>query len=243
MSTRPLPRETPSPTPPTAPSATPSQPPTPPNTSPTAIPNPVGRGHSLNPPLEVPSLYQGAFLETLYKGFSEDLCHGYLIQDTDIALAEGAPPGVPNLYRRHSCGEDGYELLTTVAPSEPAPGFSKETEGESLYFPTVQGFNADGTVATFKAPAKLTPQGSEEDVYQAYLHRDGELDLLSVLPDGEAVDTHASIGTALGDAGKRFFDSVDSAVSADGSRVFWSAEIKEPPTPVHVQGEAQLASL
>ena len=192
--------------------------------------------HSLNPPREVPSLYVGAFAESLYKGFSEDLCQAYLIQDTDIALEEGAPAGVPNLYRRHNCGEDRYELITTVAPTEPAPGFSRETEEASNYFPTIQGFNADGSAAAFKAPAKLVPEGSEEDVYQAYLHKGGALHLVSVLPDGEPADTHASIGTALDLAGKRVFDSVVGAVSEDGERVFWSAETKEPPTPVHSGG-------
>ena len=194
--------------------------------------------HSLNPPLEVPSLYVGAFAESHYKGFSEDLCQAYLIQDTDIALEEGAPAGVPNLYRRHNCGEEGYELLTTVAPTEPAPGFSRATEEASNYFPTVQGISADGSAAAFKAPAKLTAEGSEEDVYQAYLHKDGELHLLSVLPDGEAADTHASVGTALDVAGKRVFDSVVGAVSEDGSRAFWSAETEEPSLSVHVNGAA-----
>ena len=194
--------------------------------------------HSLNPPREVPSLYLGAFAESLYKGFSEDLCQAYLIQDTDIALEAGAPAGVPNLYRRHNCGEDRYELITTVAPTEPAPGFSRELELESRYFPTLQGFNADGSVAAFKAPAKLTPEGSEEDIYQAYLHKGGALHLVSVLPDGEAADTHASVGTALGTAGKRFFDSVVGAVSGDAERVFWSAETGEPSFPVHELGAA-----
>ena len=194
--------------------------------------------HSLNPPREVPSLYLGAFAESLYKGFSEDLCQAYLIQDTDIALEAGAPAGVPNLYRRHNCGEDRYELITTVAPTEPAPGFSRELELESRYFPTIQGFSADGSAAAFKAPAKLAPEGSEEDIYQAYLHKDGELYLVSVLPDGKAADTHASVGTALGSAGKRVFDSVVGAVSEDGERVFWSAETDEPSTPVHGGGAA-----
>ena len=129
-------------------------------------------------------------------------------------------------------------MITTVAPTEPPPGFSRATELESFYFPTLQGFSADGSASAFKAPAKLTPEGSEEDIYQAYLHKGGELHLVSVLPNGEAADTHASVGTALGPAGKRFFDSVNGALSEDGERVFWSAETGEPPLSVHINGAA-----
>lgn len=191
---------------------------------------------SLTPPREGISLYAAPYFN-FFAGFSEDLCSAWFVQDTDLALVPGASPGVPNLYRRRNCGEEGYELLTTAAPNEPAPGFGKESEGnDSRYYPTIQGFSDDGTTSAFKAPAKLTPEASEADIYQTYLNREGALHLVSVLPKGDAAKTHSSVGTALGNAGTRFFDSVDGAVSDDGSRVFWSAEIDEPPLSPHTAG-------
>ena len=188
--------------------------------------------HSINPPQEGPPL-SGVMTESIYKGFSEDLCSAWLIQNTDVAMAEGAPPGVPNLYRRTNCGEEGYELLTTVPP----PGFDK-SEIVGAYWPSTQGFSADGTCSVFKAPAKLTPDANEGDIFQVYLHSSNllfpsQLRLVSVLPGGEAVPTHASIGTSLNQARKRLYDSVAGAVSADCSRVFWSAEVKEPSEGIH----------
>ena len=191
--------------------------------------------HSVNPPTEGPSLYGGLFAETPFKGFSEDLCSAWFLQYTDLALVAGAPAGVESLYRRKNCGEEGYELITPVAPTQPPPGFGGDP---SNYLPTLGGFSADGTISAFKAPAKMTPEASDEDIYQAYLYQGGSLRLLSVLPGGEAANTHASVGTAQGPAGKRNWDSVFHAVSDDGSRVFWSAGSEEPPAKVHELGAA-----
>lgn len=125
--------------------------------------------HSLNQPLAGGNLYESVYTRPIYKGFSEDLCSGWLNQNTDLALAPGAPAGVPNLYRRLNCGEDedSYELLTTVAP----PGYSREgQEGlatfesagglGSFYYPGVGGWSEDGTLTAFKAGAALTPEAS-----------------------------------------------------------------------------------
>jgi len=192
---------------------------------------------AVNPPREGISLFEAPY-ETFFKGFSEDLCSAWFTQDTDLALVPGAPPGVPNLYRQKDCGEGGYELLTTVAPTKPAPAYSKTTEGNgSHYFATNQGASADGTVSVFKAPAALTPDASEADIYQTYLHdAEGNLHLISVLPNGHAAKTHSSLGTAQESGVKRDYDSVYGAVSADASRVFWSAEVAEPPASAHKGG-------
>ena len=177
---------------------------------------------SVNPPREGPNLYSGADLDGAYSGFSEDLCSGWFLQKVDLALVPGAPPGVPNLYRRRSCGAEAHELLTTVPP----PGFGLETgETASLYSPEVRGFSADGALTAFVANAKLTPDASEEDVFQTYLHREGELRLLSVLPSGNAAKTHSTVGSVANRG--RFFGNVRGAVSADASRIFWSAGIVE----------------
>ncbi len=119
--------------------------------------------NSLDPPLGGSNLYAGVFGRPVFKGFSEDLCSGWLTQNTELALVPGAPEGVPNFYRRRNCGGDPYELLTTVAP----PGFSREgeegtneSEGDlgSHYYPGVGGWSHDGELSVFKAGAALTAE-------------------------------------------------------------------------------------
>ncbi len=115
---------------------------------------------ALNPPLEGPTLYGGGglpFFESLFKGFSEDLCTSWLLQNTDLALAPGAPAGIPSLYRQTNCGGLDYEPLIPTPPA----AFGKALEGNnSAYYPTLQGFSADGLAAAFKAPGKLTEEAS-----------------------------------------------------------------------------------
>lgn len=378
---------------------------------------------SVNAPRQGPSTLALSVLETLIHGFSEDLCSHWFTQDTDLALAPGAPAGVPNLYRRGDCGEEAeYELLSTTQP----PGFDKEAEKESANVAALGGFSVDGSVAAFRSPGALTPEaqtvpvgeklnclaetpqggetftfewlrnaeevksakGSAEyttknadagkavqcrvsvsglstgevrvanpaqivapfpaslppiapaliaapttsapldlgggggqtlscnpneakwenesgfayqwyrngapiltatastyavqasdvanaavfqcavtgenpegtkvtkasetlatnpapspapsdpdprvlDVYRVYLHDEGGLHLVSVLPAGRPATTHAAVGTALNIPHKHRFDSVVGAVSGDGSRVFWSAQVAEPSVPAH----------
>jgi hypothetical protein len=107
---------------------------------------------SISPPRSALSLYPlGAATEgNFYKALSPDLCSGWVVQDSALALTEDAPLGVPNLYRRDNCGGDGYELLTSTLP----PGFGP-VPYESIYFPTVQGFSADASRTVFRANAAL----------------------------------------------------------------------------------------
>ena len=174
---------------------------------------------SLNPPRQGVSLYGHLGKEVPFKAFSEDLCSGWLLQDADLALAPGAPPGVPNLYRRDNCGETGYELLTSTPP----PGFSLATEpANSEYFPEIQGFSADGAVSVFNANAKLTEDASSGKNRQVYLASGGQLRLVSVLPKGTAATVDSAVGLRQGSVADFRVDSVYHAVSEDGSRVFWS---------------------
>ncbi len=97
-----------------------------------------------------------AYTFALTSAFSEDLCSEWLVQDTDLALAPGAPPAVPNLYRRRNCGAGAgsYELLSSIAP----PGFGKQIEPTGVFSSTILGgFSADGSVSVFKSRAALTP--------------------------------------------------------------------------------------
>jgi hypothetical protein len=97
------------------------------------------------------------------------------------------------------------------------------------YWPALQGLSGDGTVAVFAANAKLTPEADgSTSGYQIYEHvRDpsgegcGELQLISVLPNGKA-SPGATVGTGNG-PGESREPALAGAVSADASRIYWSS--------------------
>ncbi len=179
------------------------------------------------PPLSTPNNFQ-------FKAFTEDLCEGWLLQDSNVALVEGAPSGVANVYQREDrgCGAEGYRLLTPVPP----PGFDfKEEVPESNYYPQVQGISADTGQTLLRVNAVLTSDacdttpGAGKGLYQVYLHGpgDNDLQLVSVLPWKEPACVHSSAGTGQGEPGEFREDNVYHALSADASRVFWSASAEE----------------
>jgi DNA-binding beta-propeller fold protein YncE len=151
-----------------------------------------------------------AGFDTHYKAFSEDLCSGWLLQDTDPPLSAGALAGFPNLYRHEGCGAEAYEALTTVKPGVRPPEF----------VPAIQGFSADGLRVFFTAKGKLTADASaKRQVYESHA---GSLSLVCVLPSGAAYTGICTVGSVRDlESGNRA-NSVDRAVSSDGSRVFWS---------------------
>jgi hypothetical protein len=189
---------------------------------------------SINPPRSNVLLDQETNTETPFKAFGEDLCSAWVFQETDLALTPGAPAGVPGLYRRRNCGEEGYEALTSIDP----PGFTPG-DPQSSYFPEIQGFSAEASHSFMRANAPLTEDAntSSPGIFQLYETSEGlgesaELRLLSVLPSGEAAAVHSSLGTAAGDTGEFRSDSVHNAISKDGLRVFWTVSTargnKEP---------------
>ena len=198
---------------------------------------------SISAPSTSFGLISQEYLRTPFKLFGENLCSGWLLQNSDVPLVGGeVPRGVANLYRAHGlqggCGPAGYELETTVFPLGFGPG-EGEPAGASNYYPTIQGFSADGAVSVFRADAKLGEAKLGEEacdvsselgphakgIYQTYLSREGTPGvpprLVSVLPGGEAACTHSSVGTPAQAALNN--DSLYHAVSSDGSRVYWTA--------------------
>ncbi|HWM55682.1 MAG TPA: hypothetical protein VNO20_09870 [Solirubrobacterales bacterium] len=190
-----------------------------------------------------------------FRSFSSDLCSSWLIGDSLATHVEGAPQGVPNLYRRLECEAANacpfagqlvpgacHELLTQVHP----PGFSRELEaGDSDYIPMVQGFSADGTRTLLRADAVLTPDACKTNpeeskgLYQLYLVHAGNLRLVSVMQNGSPACTHASAGTAQGAQGAMTQSNAYRAISADGTRVFWSMSgSADGKVPVHKNGGA-----
>lgn len=166
----------------------------------------------ISPPRRGPSLIaSGAGLDSQYKGFSPDLCSGWLLQDSDFSLAEGSIPGTPNLYRRDICA-GSYSALAPLVP----PNLSNANE----FQPELQGVSADGSQAIFIAPGKLTANASTlSQLYEVGL---AGLRLVCILPNKSALKGTCTAGT--GDAGARRDRgaSLSNAISDDGSRIYWT---------------------
>jgi len=170
---------------------------------------------AISPPRGTSRQKAGETLESQFRAFSEDLCIGWLVHDTDPPLAPGAVEGFPNLYKTNLCGEtEAYEALTTTRP-EPEPD-------PLAYRVSPQGFSADGAHTVFRATGKLTSTAAANTNYQCYEHFAGKLRLVSVLPSGQANPSNCSIGIPnLGDTPHA--PQLHNAVSQNGSRIYWTA--------------------
>jgi NHL repeat/WD40-like Beta Propeller Repeat len=176
-------------------------------------------------------------LENPYKAFSADLCHTWMVAEPE--LAPGATEGQLNLYRHDNCGTEGYEALIQVELTGPSTGSG----------PELQGVSADGGEAIFRVEAKLT-EDAASGVWQTYYTSGGELRLVCILPNGSPGGGNCSGGTI----GSNFsapsemnrLASVANAISADGSRAYWTAEMKvEGPGKIYLRlnpGEEPTAS-
>ncbi|HXS33766.1 MAG TPA: hypothetical protein VN758_08345 [Solirubrobacterales bacterium] len=182
---------------------------------------------SIAPPTSAVNYYL-LQLETSFQAFSPDLCTAYYWQFADVALTPGDQHGYPDLYRVSTCEQPlGYQLLTSAAPI----GNNPPANGQETYFPRVQGFSADGSIAVFRVNAKLIPNassatgGANGPVYQIYLQDGKGLRLVSVLPDGSPAGTDSNVGAGDNSPVNFRADTLASATSADGSRVYWSSPV------------------
>ena len=166
----------------------------------------------ISPPRRGPSIYAGAAgLDSQYKGFSSDLCSGWLLQDSDLSLAEGSIPASPNFYRRDICA-GGYSVLgPLVLPTVKEP---KEFQ------PELQGTSADGSLAIFIAKGKLTNNASAPA--QLYEVGPAGLRLVCILPNKSALKGECSAGTGAGTVRPDRGASLSNAVSDDGNVIYWS---------------------
>jgi hypothetical protein len=167
-------------------------------------------------------------LETPFDAFTPDLCSAWLKDTNVVPLTPNALAGYVNLYRRSNCGAEGFEALTIGGPFGESTKYLNGTgppvgggNGPGLRF---QGYSAGLLDQLFLAGAALTSNaatvpGNKSQLYN--LH-DGELKLVSVLPNGEANPNESSLGT-LGSAAQNRQSSLEHAVSQDGLRVFWTA--------------------
>ncbi len=163
-----------------------------------------------------------------FQYFNEDLSSGWFQDFNKAPLTSEAQAGYMNFYRRDNT-DGSLETLTVNEPLTPTPntfGYGAIEAAE------IQGVSRDGAHTVFAARAKFTPDASAEEGGRG-LHRQlydfsgGELHLVSILPDGTA---STAVTNALGQAhsASSFYPEGQSptrhnTVSADGSRIFWTA--------------------
>jgi hypothetical protein len=131
-------------------------------------------------------------------GWSEDL------SKTALTVSEVTPGSGKGLDLRDSA-TGSFQL--TLFPKN------------SLFLVFIVGFSADGSRVFFESPAQLLPSAvaGSENLYE--LHG-GVVSLVDVLPDGS---TPAGGSSAGPNGGAQEYFYVGSAVSRDGSRVFFTA--------------------
>jgi sugar lactone lactonase YvrE len=156
------------------------------------------------------------FLVNQFVAFSSDLSTAWLAWDADPQLSPEGLTGYRNLYAMDVAGRT-FEAITTVQPPSAPKG------GTGSFRPALQGLSADGTHVVFEANDALTADAAPCCSRQLYEHRAGEpLRLVSVLPDGTPSTQDAAVGsTGVGLEGREGHTA--NAVSADGSRIYWSA--------------------
>jgi NHL repeat len=168
----------------------------------------------------------GAFPSEL-RALSPDLCEAWIKTYAEPPLAPSAIAEQMNLYRRHDqaedCGtEESWEALTT---SPPPPN---ETFGTKLDF---QGASTDGSKTIYVARTNLAVKGIQppdtngEQLALYYQEEgEGEPSFVCVLPNGAATSGGCGAGTTVQQNGSGRESNLTGAISADGSRVFWSTE-------------------
>lgn len=151
-----------------------------------------------------------------FRGFSADLSFGAVIQKEPV-LAPGAVEGFENLYLREN---DSGELraLTSETPL---------TSNPELYCVSFAGASASFDRVIFVATGALTPEAPEAPGVSLYEWFAGKLSLVSVLPGGLPAQpvlqtSFGAVGTGQGNGCEMNGNIVRNAISADGSRIFWT---------------------
>jgi NHL repeat len=168
----------------------------------------------------------GPLLEGEFKTFTADLCKAWLRTVAEPPLAPGAVPRFLNLYRRENCPASGYEALT-LSPPDP------NLEPIDYRRLELQGISADGATAIYVAPDELSADAPDNADKRPQLYRHsagGGVEFVCVLPGGTPTTKPCYAGTAGEAFGEGRLGSFHNAISADGSRVFWT-ESNEPTGP------------
>jgi hypothetical protein len=144
-------------------------------------------------------------LDVQFKTASPDLSKMLITDDSEPAAAPGGVNGEINLVQRDT-NNDTYEEVTS---------------GEPLSSTSVLAgtYSQDGTHAVFQAHKSLAPEAPAGSIYD---FTNGEARWVGVLPNGEAAAS-ARLGAGISDNGRTGGGELERAVSADGSRIIWTA--------------------
>ena len=159
---------------------------------------------SITPPQGISRQNAGKRIDLEFQAFSADLCTSLLNHYTDPPLAPGAFLGIPNTYRRSNCGQPEYETISTVL--SPLAGQEEP--------PNIYGLSADGRCGLF-APGL-------GGLYETCA---GQTHVVNVLPDGteSSVAAAGTPGPSTSSQEESLrFGNYQNAISADGSRVYWT---------------------
>lgn len=152
-----------------------------------------------------------------FRGFSADLSFSAVIQKEPV-LAPDAIEGFENLYLRDNTNGD-IRALTTETPRGPEAI-------PSAYCVSFAGASADFDRVIFVANAALTtnaPEAAGVSLYE-WSAADG-IRLVSVLPGEAPAQPSESTGFGAVSTGSKCrmnFNILHNAISADGSRIFWT---------------------
>ncbi len=194
----------------------------------------------------------GGQLPNGYKAFNSTLTEGALLQDSPT-LTPSAPAGYQNLYLQPSGSPFSLTPLLEVAPPNRGP------EGQSGLAVAYGGASEDFSRFFFAANDALTeatqdapvPQDSGSQSFNLYEEREGDLQLVNVLPGNTESSPGASFGAGGIEAGfslsERGVSNVSRFLSVDGSRVFWSSAtgqvfVREDASTTREVSESQRAT-
>ncbi len=187
--------------------------------------------HSIDPPRSTAIEKAASQLDTEFKAFSPDLCQAWERTVAEPPLSRDARAGWFNLYRRtdSECGGRSYEALTTIAPAE--------TALEVGPAPELQGASPDGQTAIYLTTSTLPDTGAPaalEGKRQLYAQGPAGTRFACVRPDGSASAVGCTAGTFNPGSGQNRSASLAHAISADGTKVFWT-EAENGPGPIYLR--------
>jgi hypothetical protein len=183
---------------------------------------------------------------TGYFAFSGDLANGVFGESDGASLSSEAPAGYPNLFLQAPGAPTKFSALLMEVPPNRPPGESLHLEyagsTENLSHVLFSGNDAL-TRATPFAPEAKGEDATKDNLYE---WTGGQLRLVNVQPNGETIP-----GAAFGSGAKLSEEKTDlhfqgldfsHALSADGSRIFWSSD-KSGQVYVRINGEETLEVL
>jgi hypothetical protein len=170
-------------------------------------------------------------VEGAYAAFNAELTQGVISQGSP-PLAPDAPGEFSNFYGQDIAAPASLTpLIGDQPPNRTAATFRLQYAGGAEDFSHL--FFAANDALTGKTPFTPAAVDGDPSKYNLYESVDGHLRLVNVLPG----NSETSLGAGFGG---RFFEPRDtpSAISANGSRVFWSDEAGH--TYVRIDGESTL---